>query len=53
MSLGNEVERAMSRTESERTQLRVYECASCGRAFARDHDVCPACDGEVDEIILR
>ena len=53
MSLGNEVERAIHRTESGQTRLRIYECAGCGRPFARDHDACPACNSPVEEIVLH
>lgn len=48
MSLGNDVVRAMSRTEPNEPPSRLYQCLDCGRAFAREHTVCPACSGGVD-----
>ncbi|QSG05602.1 zinc ribbon domain-containing protein [Halapricum desulfuricans] len=52
MTLGTEVEQAMRRTEPDDPELLVYECADCGRAFAREHEACPACDGDVVEVLL-
>jgi rRNA maturation endonuclease Nob1 len=53
MSLGTEVDRAISSRGRGRSQLRIYECTECGRAFARDHDQCPACSGDVKAVILQ
>jgi len=53
MTLGQEVNRAINRTETDDAELRVYECDDCGRAFAREHESCPACGGDVSSVLLH
>lgn len=53
MSLGQEVTQAMNRVETDDGKLRVYECSGCGRAFAREHESCPACGGDVVGVLLH
>ncbi|MFW6018742.1 MAG: hypothetical protein ACOCPX_07960 [Halapricum sp.] len=53
MALGIEVSRAMNRAEKDDPELLVYECVDCGRAFARERDSCPACNGAVKSVVLH
>ncbi len=53
MTLGQAVSRAIYRTETDDGELRVYECDDCGRAFARAHESCPACGGDIVSVLLH
>jgi len=53
MVLGHKVTQAMNRTETDDGELLVYECGDCGRAFAREHESCPACGGDVLSVLLH
>ncbi|QSG14047.1 hypothetical protein [Halapricum desulfuricans] len=52
MTLGIEVERAVNGDRGIDPELLVYGCEGCGRAFAREHESCPACGGAVDSVLL-